>query len=95
MAPLELEISEEFLGVLNVSVILEATLMQMNDYDDLFNASLTIVPQNYQANYRVNRINRTHTELMVYYNTFYNVSAIATVCGRTTESPYIQLLYSE
>lgn len=68
--------------------------MQNENYGDLLNASFTIVPQD-QANYRVNRINSTHGELIVSYNTNYNVSAIAALCGQTTESPYIQLIYSE
>ena len=94
LAPLELVIGEEFHGDINVRIILEAMLMQKDNYGDLFNASFTIVPQN-QSSHRVNVINSTHIELIVTYNTYYNVSAIGTVCGRTTELSTIQLLYSE
>lgn len=98
MAPLELEIVEEFLGEhSNVSVILEAKLAQKdNNYDDLFNASFIVVPQKNVmevAQHRVSVINGTHTELKVMYNTRYNVSRVGNICGRNTESLTIQLLY--
>ena len=60
-------------------------------YGALFNASFTVVP----SNHRVNVINSTHIEFIVTYNTYYNVSATGSVCGQTTESPTIQLHYSE
>ena len=98
MGPLELDIIEEFLGEHNnVSIILEAKLAQTDyNYGDLFNASFTVVPKNYDGgSHRVNMINGTHIKLKVMYNTLYNVSAVGNVCRGNTESPTIQLLYSE
>ena len=100
LGPLELEIIEENLSEHNnVSIILEANLlMQKDNYGDIFNASftVTVVPQNCDGgSHRVNVINGTHIKLKVMYNTLYNVSAVGNVCGRNTESPTIQLLYSE
>ena len=95
LAPLGLEITENFLGDLNISIILEAKSMQKDhDYGALFNASFIVVPQD-RGSYRVSVINSTHIELIVTYNTYYNVSATGSACGQTTESPTIQLHYSE
>ena len=97
LAPLGLKITENFLGNLNISIILEAKSMHEDYYymyGALFNASFTVVPQD-RGSYRVNMINSTHIELIVTYNTYYNVSATGSACGQTTESPTIQLHYSE
>ena len=72
--------------------------MAQNDdnYGDLFNASFTVVPQKCDGGgHRMNVINGTHIELIVTYNTCYNVSAVGNVCGWKTELSTIQLLYSE
>lgn len=95
LAPLGLEITENFLGDLNISIILEAKLMHKDYYyGTLINASFTIVPQD-RGSYRVNVINSTHIELIVTYNIYYNVSATGSICGQTTELPTIQLHYSK
>ena len=81
-------LTEQLLGMDKVTVILERMVMQ-DVYSASYTVSIVVVPQVSVVT------NSTHIELIVSYNTFYNVGAVATLCGQNSESATIELFYGE
>ena len=87
----ELSITEELFGESNVTVILKYQEDAYNEsgYGVTIKVSVEVIPQVTVVS------NGTQFELVLLYNTLYNISAYVTLCGLTGPSRTSEVFYGE
>ena len=83
--------SEQLLGLYNVNITLEIHQPTQNgSYGALYNISFSITPEA-----EIVSTDNNYVQLILQYNTPYNLSAVTSLCGQISDSTTIELFYGE